>query len=200
MIYILEGVNGVGKTRYAKMLREQLDIPIVRPFRNGSLMDDCHWNADPKLKSNKWQTTLEAMGVPINTHVDDLYVADFLATFRMDCILDRSVPSAVAYGILHHHRGGWYDDGANVTDLLELWQRTMHILPSRYVWLRAPYEVAKNRASGWTPNKKQYDVLDKTFARCFRWIRMPKRQINTAEVTAEDGVAQIIRAADAESG
>ena len=69
-VIILEGVNGTGKSLYAKKLAGGLNAAIIRTFRQG---DNHHFTGDTPMERD-----LKALGVPYNTHVDEMYVADFI--------------------------------------------------------------------------------------------------------------------------
>jgi deoxyadenosine/deoxycytidine kinase len=191
MIIILEGSNGVGKSTYAQELSEQLGgLPIVRPFRNGDT--ELHWGYKGQ---ERFQMLRDELKVPVNTHVDDLYVADFLATFQVSAILDRAVPSAVAYGVLHNHDEGWYAQRYVARRLMEFWLSLIQkgSGPIVYIWLKAPYRIARDRCYGrWCPNKKQYTTLDTWYKKMFQAVTLAKRQINTGEIEVEDGVRSVV--------
>lgn len=185
MIVILEGTNGVGKSTYASALSDRLAAPIVRPFRDDS---GCHWGHG---NTERFQMLRDELRIPVNTHVDDMYVAEFLATFQVDAILDRSVPSAVAYGILNDDLGGWYTHKGVARTLVAFWhsliKKGSH--PVVYIWLRASYKVAKQRCEGrWCPNRSEYDKLEKYFAKAFQDIMLPKKQIQTDSLELDDGL------------
>ena len=189
MIYILEGCNGVGKSTYAHALSEQLDIPLYRPFKQGNT--DLHWNYEPEVENrlrNKFK-------IPLNTHVEDLMTADVLGALRPDAILDRSLPSAVAYGIMHGHMDNYYHDKALCRELLAYWQELLsqRFPQAMYIWLRASFQDAKKRVGDrWFPSRQQWDKLEKVFGAIFTMdINMPKRQINTSEILPADGVESI---------
>lgn len=91
MIVILEGLEGVGKTEAAQHISRTLGLPIYRAFRSNPY--------ERFGEGNHIEAMLRKLGVPINTHVEDLYVADLLTTIGGDVILDRSMPSGYAYAL-----------------------------------------------------------------------------------------------------
>lgn len=187
MIYILEGVNGVGKSAAAKAIQAQAHnefIPSWRPFRSGS---DVHWGHT----EDETGQMLRDFGVPLNTFVDDLYVADALSTLRPEhhVILDRSLPTAIAYGRIHQET--WID--LHSYDIWNYWVNRLN-LAGRVFWiqLQAPYEVTKERCEGrWCPNKDDWTALRRTYGRLiqrapssFR-IQVIETQDKTPEAIAE---------------
>jgi len=86
MRLILEGGCGSGKTTLARALHAITGVPIYRPFRG----KDEHIS----------QYTINAMqdlGLSVNGWEEDLYTADFLSVVHSDVIIDRAMPSAMAY-------------------------------------------------------------------------------------------------------
>lgn len=189
-IIVLEGINGVGKTTYAQALASATRLPVYRAFRDNI---GAHWGE----KSERERLLKERFGVPLNTHVDDLYVADFLASFKAGAILDRSMPSAIAYGL---EQGSLIVSDAQ-REMLQFWETSLISSGARvaYVWLKAPYDVAKARCEGraWPMNKTVHNRLDKVFERVFQATRLPKRQINTGDIAAADGVKSILKMLEA---
>lgn len=190
MIVILEGLNGTGKSTYAGLLEAELGLTRCRPFRGGD--HSLHWGAE-KGAERELLTQLQGYGVPVNTHVDDLYVADFLRTFKVGAILDRSLPSAIAYGTVTA-----LNPDADVLGMLKYWQELIREASARvlYVWLTAQHSVAKRRAAGrWCPNKAKYTYLEGVFGHTFHQVnRLAKMRIDTAEVELKDGVRRICQA------
>jgi thymidylate kinase len=93
-VYILEGVNGTGKTTLSRALSRKFGgAPIIRPFHN--LNPDSHWGQTMDAE----EQGLRAMGVPIQTPADDMYVADMLMKMQPRvAICDRSLITGMAYG------------------------------------------------------------------------------------------------------
>lgn len=177
-VVLFEGANGVGKTTYVRLLSERLNWPIYRAFRNGS----------GKYKDGQLET-YRALGIPANTFVDDIYLADFFRTFRPDLVLDRSMPSALAYDKVFK-QGTMEDPGA----ILKEWNELLDGVPFLFVWLSAPYETARHRCSGVRPTKTEHNGLEKVFRRVFERSPLDKLQINTSEISVEDGMRAICRA------
>lgn len=192
-VLILEGVNGVGKSTYAKALNERLGLPIVRAFRHSET--NKHWGADTAAQ----QEILKAARVPFNTHVEDIFVADCLVGLKASGILDRSVPTAIAYGMVYGNMDGYYNTPGNARMLMTLWQSIIMSAPGPivYAWLRAPHDVAKKRCEKQgrpIANKKTYDAIERVFSKLFHTeLTMTRQQINTAEIDTDDGVNLLCR-------
>jgi thymidylate kinase len=137
MLIIIEGVNGAGKTTLAKSLSEGYGIPIFKPFRTDHSI---HWG-----QSSPLEMALKAFGVPVNTHVEDFFIADFLATYpeTVEAILDRGMPSAVAYGLAN----GEIKSASVGEAMLDWW---FDQLAARhdvfYIYLGCSEEAARQRA------------------------------------------------------
>lgn len=184
-VIILEGINGTGKSTLARALADKLCIPILRPFR--------HFNTNHHMNGGSTlELELKKHGVPVNTHVDDLYLADFLAVTKVGAVLDRSMPSAIAYAYMRDEMK--LDSKAQA--LLDLWQTILVSGPRVfYVQLTAQPLVIKDRcAERWSPNKKQMAALDKAFTLSFRAIKFPKLAMDTSAMKLADGVERICRA------
>ena len=182
MIVILEGCNGVGKSAYAEALADYLGAPVLRPFRPSP---DYHWNGERPL-----EVALKRLGVPVNTHVDDLYIADILGQLGQltprDVILDRSVPSAIAYGSAKGIDGPLFD----------YWQNQLRRLRRVvYAWLVCPWRIAKERSSGrWFPDRTGYGRLEDTFDRLYSGFAGKKLIIDTEVTELDAGVRLILNA------
>lgn len=190
MIIIIEGCRGTGKTSVCQALSEVFKAPIIRPFRPDL---SHHHSGDSEVEA-----ALKAMDVPVNTYVDDLYVADILAAIsvvRPDVhfILDRSMGSAVAHRTCP----------ADGTAVVALWQSLLARAPAvRYVWLRAPHAVAARRVASVRPLESQaeYARLDRAFAAVFEAFNGPKMKLVTTDIGATAAAQAIVRWALAVEG
>ena len=192
MLIILEGANGVGKSTYAKILTNELNIPVFRPFYMGNKIHLTNVNSQKQEQQKK----LLRFGVELNIHIEDLFAADFFAMTQASAILDRSLPSSIAYGQIGS--GKWdviYKNKSACQELLELWEGMIAKAhqPILYVWLNCEHEIATKRGDGWKPNKAQRQKLDKVFFDLFTRIKLPKMRINTGVVEKREGVKSIIR-------
>lgn len=86
MRVILEGACGVGKTSLARALSALSNTPVYRPFRGKS-----------EHITQSTVTAMQDLGLSVNGWEEDMYTADFLSVVRSDVIIDRSMPSAMAY-------------------------------------------------------------------------------------------------------
>jgi len=177
LIIIFEGANGVGKTTYIERLGELLGVKSFRAFKE--IKDSC------KASGTRCYGAMDEFGVPINTHVEDFFIADFLMGFDVDVILDRSLPSAIVYGTLSGS-----EDRAMV--MLRYWEKMLQKASQNrilYVWLKASYDVAKQRTKGrWCPNKTEYNKLEYNYEKMFQQIKLPKVQINTTAIKPSVGI------------
>lgn len=181
MLIILEGLNGVGKSTYAKALAVELGATVYRPFRTHS---DEHFNGQTKI-----ELELKALGVPSNTYLEDIFAADFLGKLAprnsIRVILDRSLPSAVVYGSIRQY---------NAEALLALWQELLRPEHALYVWLRAKADVRTGRLVGrGTDHLKTSELMERKFQMCFGLITMPKLVLETDIVSLEEGVQILLK-------
>jgi len=191
MIILLEGVNGVGKTTYARRLAEKLELKVYRAMRSDD--DENHWGVSDK-HWNELQERLAKAEVPINTHVDDLFVADFMAAFEPSVILDRGLYSAIAYGETYHQPFSRYESDIKEW-IIRFWESRMKKAGAFLVHMTASYEAAKERCEGrFCPNKQEYHRLQNVFDKLFRRSNLTKMAVNTEKVKLEDGVDWVIRA------
>jgi len=187
MLLILEGCNGVGKSHHAAAWAKWTNGPVIRPFRPTA---DVHFNGTTALEQE-----LVSLGVPVNSYVDDLYAADMLGSFNsffpggVTAVLDRSMPSAIAYGTPRTRR--------NKDNLLALWHRLLaRVKVVRYAWLVAPYDVALKRVTergGEFPSRQMYDDLQESFHDSYNQIKFKKIMNDTAVFTAEDTAVELYR-------
>lgn len=86
MRLILEGPSGAGKTTLAKELKSITGVPIYRAFRG---TDE---RINPKMVAD-----MQDLGLSVNGWQEDLYIADLISVINSDVILDRSMPSSMAW-------------------------------------------------------------------------------------------------------
>jgi len=138
---------------------------------------------------------LKKLGVPVNTYVDDLYVADFLRATRRGAILDRSMPSALAYPMMR----GEEITPKTAKKLVVVWEQILRAakIPVVYVWMQASHEVVKERCVGrWHPNKAQYAKLESTFKRVFVTLSLCKRRVVTTELSENETIKTVRQVVD----
>lgn len=177
MIVFLEGVNGTGKTAYAKALANRLMWPTYRAFRKGA--EKCDYALIEQL---------EVFGCPANSHVDDIYLADFFATFEINAIMERSYPSALAYDTVYDSPRRKQSAAA-----FTYWLSQLKEFEHLYVWLEADYETAKSRRSGFQPSKKEHTALVMAYDKAFQKLPKSKMRIQTQTASIESGVEAICR-------
>lgn len=189
MIIVLEGINGVGKSTYAIAIRKRLGAPIVRPFRPSP---DTHWDQH----EGEVGAALRELGVPINTFVDDLYVADMIRMLNPPhAVLDRGMPSSVAYGRLKDEE--WTKSGVDWT--IGYWEECLLDAghrPGRSVvlaYLFASFDETKRRCEGrWHPSKTEWSKLKATYDKVINRSRLPVIAINTELSDVDSGVDKIL--------
>ncbi|MGW8177332.1 MAG: hypothetical protein ACWGQW_00825 [bacterium] len=190
MIVVLEGLNGTGKSATAGPLADALKVPIVRPFRGANADEHLGRDGDDRM------ARLRQLGIPANTFVDDIYVADILMSMKASAVLDRSMGSAIAYGLLY----GDIPDVKRAQELLGEWQTIMRAGSGivLYVNVTARREVRRQRCDSdgrWKPNAEQEKQLEKWFAHVFRDVALPKVTFDTSDIEphkiGEAGVKRI---------
>jgi predicted ATPase len=139
MILVLEGAMGAGKSTLARLLAEQIHWPIYRAFREEG---DGH-------KPGATQEWIKLVKLPVNTWLEDMYVADICATLKPDLILDRSMPSAVAYETLNASNADeWHKlrHQAQRNVALSAWAGRMRVANCRIVLLKGVAKTLSRRA------------------------------------------------------
>lgn len=185
-VIVLEGVNGVGKSTYARKLAAALGATIYRPFRSNS---DQH-----NIEEDYPGRFLEIVGVPIGTHVEDFFTADLLGKLARDqsirVILDRSLPSALAYGSARPHAEAKNTPGEI---MLGLWQEMLAPAKPLYVWLSADiFECARRGTRAPKELAIPFEQLHSRYRYIFEILKMQKLEIGTQYVTPELGVTTIL--------
>jgi thymidylate kinase len=188
MIVLVEGLNGVGKTTYVRALSKKLGISPYRPFRK-NLGE--HWDESGGRLEKDF---LEALRIPVNNHVEEMYIADFARSVGVSFIQDRTMLSSLAYGRVENQSEGWYNEGDNAQALFELWESIYREADGvLLLYLTAPFETAKQRAGARALTKEKWKKLDAQYDKMFRRSTLPKKQINTDAVDVETGVNLVCR-------
>lgn len=178
MIVIVEGINGSGKSTLVESLIKNLWrgqwAVYYRPFLTG------RWN-------DEWVKFMrEQVKIPVNTYIEDLFVDDALAVAARagagsNIIRDRSLPSAIAYGIFYgiissdHPINGW----------MELWQKSLLQAgegQALYIQLRCSYGDSKERCNHKNfpfKNKDEWLEVAGWIDWCWQRITIPKLCIDT---------------------
>lgn len=186
MIIILEGVNGTGKSLYARKLAGGLNAAVIRPFRQG---ENHHFTGETPMERD-----LKTLGVPFNTHVDEMYVADLLGKLaragqRLSAVLDRSIGSAIAHGDRPLSDAG---------KLMDVWSRLLG--PEAqvvYVWLTAPWHIAHARllAEGRAHHNEDglnHRRLHGLFQLAYDLVPYRKLMIDTSVTLVDEGVRKVV--------
>lgn len=189
-IYILEGVNGTGKTTLARALSESLGgAPIVRPFHN--VNPDSHWGQT----MDEEERMLRAAGVPIQSPADDMYVADMVSKMRPDvAICDRSLVTGMAYGNWDEEPRASVKDAARIYWAMLLNKHHRTIL----VHLTADYDTCVRRCSSEGRAKhrsrEEWEALNQRY---YYEVEMAAKlmtdvyHFNTADMKVEDVIEMI---------
>lgn len=182
MIIILDGLEGTGKSTAAQILSDAWGLPIYRAFRADPHE---HWDGRTGLKQ-----FLCDLRVPVNTYVEDLYVVDLLATIGGDAILDRSMPSAVAYGTLHND---WSAAEAERGFKYWAWRLTQRS-DVHYIYMNCNNHVASTRSPGRRRREAHEDAhLYAKFMWCWREMcaRFKAHSIDTSTYGVDEMMAEI---------
>jgi thymidylate kinase len=190
LIIVLEGINAVGKTTLARTLAARSGACILRPFRPD---EEFHFTGHTDVERE-----LGGYGVPVNTHVDDLYVADILSKLwpvtKGHVILDRSMPSALAYGDVASNQNLRLIGDA--VGLMDLWHRTLSKAGAvRYVWLRSSYAAVCQRLASrgsFQLEATTYSKLEALYERLWEMVKFDKIQLDTSESDVEENMARVL--------
>lgn len=189
MIIVLEGLNGVGKSARARQLSELTGVPVVRPFRRSP---DQHLGREDGGLLKR----LRALGIPANTYVEDMFMADMLVQTGASAILDRSMISGVAYGALYNTLpGATRAERSDVAmELVRLWQETLKRYSGvvLYVSLTATRTTCQERTVGrWSPDPAQERELSMWYDVGWQTLDLPKMHLDTTPGDLEGDLERI---------
>jgi hypothetical protein len=170
MILVVEGINGSGKTTLCKSLSKYTSWPILRAFRR------------PGRNFQEQVAKLQSIGVPVNTYVEDMFMAEALGTTKANVILDRSLPSGIAYGVLN---GDFQEDDPRLKHWVELWQESLLVGGGKvgYIYLGCTRKESKERClHGKFPlaGKEEWWTVATQLDRVWNWVEIPKLSIDTS--------------------
>lgn len=177
MIVVLEGLNGTGKSAAANWLRGDLGYPIIRLFRNGS---------DDHLDGARVEQ-LRSLGIPVNTYVEDVFVAEFLVRTGSPAILDRSMPSGLAYGLLEDRI-----DSEQVEPLMRIWCDILRRSGAHVIHLHASRDVRERRIEG-REIHPQDGVLEEWLDEIMELCDLPMAKIDTTTLAKETTLERCMR-------
>jgi thymidylate kinase len=159
MLVIIEGLEGTGKTTQALRLCERTGAVLYKPFRGDHSK---HWG-------DGTESELLKLGIPVNSYVEDMFMADALATFKnQDAVLDRGMPSAYAYGMWH---AGFRSESI-AAQVFNFW---LNYLAKRsdasYVYLKCDPAIAEQRSPGRIKSDDQRKYLEYHLDWCYQRIQ-----------------------------
>jgi hypothetical protein len=174
VILIVEGVNGTGKTTLVEHIVAtrgfQRHKPFFAPSEVGVHSD--HGVGAARLAK------LAKLGVPVNSHVEDLFLADFYGRFpALDVVLDRSMPSAIAYKNMPSDQ---------VVEAFEAWRALIERHGRvAYVTLTADYCAVQARlVPERTPKAEDYNYISEALEWAHSVVKWPKLMIDTSARSA----------------
>lgn len=160
MIVILEGVNGAGKTTLAYEF-VKLGFTRVKPFLSDTKR---HWDTELEARDS-----LSRCGISTNTFVEDMFVAEVISQIpSTDIILDRSLPSAIVYGLVD----GTVKSHAHADDLLATWLHSIKRARTQvvYVWMDVTHAETQERSAARARDFETFTEQRALFEHCFNRI------------------------------
>jgi len=195
MLVMLDGINGVGKSTVAKLITERTGLKSVRPFRDSP---DVHWrsfNDGDAAGESEVEEHLRAARVPFNTFVDNLYLADIVSKLGADTIMDRTMHSSVAYGLVKGEE--LYRDARLANWMVGYWESLIQRCryPRVFALLTCDYEVSAarcEREGRWHPPHHIHRQLAGSFFDLHRESRLNPIIIDTTEMDANTVATRVL--------
>ena len=171
MIVVLEGQEGAGKSTVAEALSVRTGWPVLKM--------STYWGEQfvHRMGGHEGKIQLlKDLGIPINTVIEDIFASVVLAELGIDAILDRSVPSGLAYGLEY--------DEVTKDQVLPLWRIWAENLQQAanigtggttplYVHFEVPYDVARERCTheNFKYTKREFDGIGYRLIKYFDMAR-----------------------------
>lgn len=137
MIIVFEGNDKVGKSTLAKALSEEIGFPIVRVFKDESIV--------------KLSNEVARIG-KMNDAFEDIVIMEMINQTGIDVILDRSLPSADCYRRLRK------EEPVDIK-LISWWFNCLRKNQGFYIWVTASNEFA-TKAFKKNKEKKRYTKIE----------------------------------------
>lgn len=169
MIIVLEGLNATGKSSVAEQLHGDWGYPIIRLFRCCS---------DDHLDGSRVEH-LRSLGIPVNTYVEDAFVADFLVRTGAHATLDRSMPSGLAYALVEDRI-----DSEQVGPLMRLWCDTLRKTKVHVIQLHASRAERERRIEG-REIHPQDGILEEWLDEIMELCDLPMTRVDTTTLSKE---------------
>jgi thymidylate kinase len=145
VVIVFEGIDKSGKTTLANILSKELDIPVLRVFKNNSA---------------KIMNIVDSYGCKSNDFFEDIVIMDIILQTGMDVILDRSLPSADCYRRIRGER-------SIDMEIIRWWRNSLVNVGGVYVWVKASHSFVTSafhtEKMKMRYTKKNYIRLDDLF-------------------------------------
>jgi len=167
---VFEGINKTGKTTIAEKLSGVVKFPIVRVVNVSQ-----NKGLAPLVKS------IEQLGSPTNDFYEDMVIMEFInQTGFKSVILDRSLPSSVAYRFYKNRK-------VISSDILNWWFTSLKANNGLYVWVDSSWEQVHSRGlkQGWMENHGEYLDLHRVFFTLYELAKNMK--VNCVKIYNESG-------------
>lgn len=168
MIIVIEGMEGTGKTTLAQGLEEALGIQHYRPLRPSGV--GSHWDV-----VTDHVRLLQRFAVPFNTMAEDFFTADVLAHFGVSAILDRSMPSGVAYSMVPFKEA---------SRALDWWEQRLVGCEPLCIQLNCSRSVCVERVKERAHERSRWLNIRDRLDKCWEHLKMPKVVLSTESAPA----------------